>query len=270
MRIESWTFGGKSKGRRRVIIWTDDGLFAGSHHDLDRLALLRNAARRRHTLIISTAPSDPWGRRSAPRLDSWLAGLPRRLRSEIKLLQQRLEIVSVTAVTRGAPRVLVCAEDPGPKHPGCRLSLVEAVRALSLPLYILVEHQLHDGAFLRRVLPPAWRARFVEWEQRGELRYENGCGLSGISALVEFHSDDDVALMAFGLPSEIWRLLHFVVFDHDGIQPDTPAPASGDLGRVCDKSRHGGPLVPIAPTGSGALPTDSRVDEDRHRQDHRS
>jgi hypothetical protein len=218
-----------------VIVWTDDALFAGPHHDLDRLALLRNAARRRHTLIVSRSPAEPWGRRTAPIFDAWLAGLPQRLQWEIKQIQERLEIVSVTSVTRGAQRVLVCDGDPGAEHVGCRLSLDDAVRALSLPLCLLVEHQLHDGAFIRRVLPPAWRARFAEWEQRGELRYENGCGISVISALVEYHCDDERARLASGLPGEIWRLLHFIVFDHDGDSADTPGPDSGDLGRTCDK-----------------------------------
>jgi hypothetical protein len=218
-----------------VIVWTDDALFAGPHHDLERLALLRNAARRRHTLIVSKSPAEPWGRRTAPNFDAWLAGLPKRLQWEIKQIQERLEIVSVTSVTRGAQRVLVCDRDLGGAHVGCQLSLDDAVRALSLPLCLVVEHQLHDGAFIRRVLPPAWRVRFAEWERRGELRYENGCGISVISALVEYHCDDERARLAFGLPSEIWRLLHFIVFDHDGDSADIPGLDSGGLGRICNK-----------------------------------
>lgn len=217
-----------------MIVWMDDALFADSHRDLDRLALLRNAARRRHTLIVSTSPAAPWSARTAPSFDTWAAAWPDGLRSELKLIRERLSIVSVTTLTRGAKRVLVCDRDPGPEHVGCRLSLEDAVRALSLPLHVLIEHQIHDAAFLRRILPPVWRTRFAEWERRGELRYEHGGGLSVMSALVKFHCKDESARLAFGLPAEIWRLVHFIICDHDGNRPDTPGPDSGELGRTCD------------------------------------
>lgn len=216
-----------------MIVWMDDALFVGPHRDLDRLALLRNAARRRHTLIVSTSPAEPWGTRTAPNYDAWVTAMPQGLRSEVESIAERLGIVSVTAVTRGAQRVLVCDEDPGSGHLGCRLFLQDAVRALSLPLYILVEHQIHDAAFLRRALPPVWRGRFDAWERHGELRYENGGGLSVMSALIQFHCDDDNARLAFGLPAEIWRLVHFIVWDHDGDCSYTPGPSSGELGHIC-------------------------------------
>jgi len=219
-----------------VIVWMDDALFAGPHRDLDRLALLRNAARRRHTLIVSMSPAAPWHARTAPNFDAWAAAWPDGLHTEIKLIEERLAIVSVTAVTRGAKRLLVCDRDPGAEHVGCRVSLEDAVRALSLPLYILIEHQIHDAAFIRRILPPVWRARFAEWESRGELRYENGGGLPVMSDLIKFHCNDEHAKLAFGLPAEIWQLVHFIVWDHDGDSFDTPGPGSGDLGRTCDKA----------------------------------
>jgi len=222
-----------------VIVWMDDALFLGAHRDLDRLALLRNAARRRHTLIVSTSPAEHWDARTAPNYDVWVAAMPQGLRSELEAIAERLGIVSVTAVTRGAQRVLVCDRDPGPEHLGCRLSLDDAVRALSLPLHILVENQINDAAFLRRLLPPVWRARFDAWERRGQLRYENGGGLSVMSALIQFHCDDDYARLAFGLPAEIWRLVHFLVWDHDGDRSDTPGPGSAEVGRTCNAQGMG-------------------------------
>ncbi len=217
-----------------MIVWVDDALFGSPGRDMDRLALLRNAARRRHTVIISTSPAADRGLREAPRFASWAAALPDRLRLELKIVMDRIDLVSVTAVTRGARRVLVCDRDPGAEHRGCRLSLDDAVRTLALPLHMLVEHKIHDAAFLRRILPPAWRTRFAQWERRGELHYENGGGLSVIAELVRFHSDDDNARLAFGAPADIWQLLHFFLCDHDGDSPTIPGPHSAALERTCE------------------------------------
>lgn len=216
-----------------MIIWLDDALFAGPGRALDRAALLRNAARRRHTLIISTRPDAPWGARECPAYDAWIAALPAALQAEFALLRERLAIVSVTAVTLGAERLLVCERDPGPEHKGARLSIDDAVRALSLPLHVMVEHQINDAAFLRVVMPPAWRARIERWERSGELRFVHGGGLPVMAELVSFHCNDDNCRLAFGLPAALWRLTHFVVFDHDGERPEDPGRASAELGRVC-------------------------------------
>jgi hypothetical protein len=222
-----------------VIVWLDDALFATLGRDLDRLALLRNAALRRHTLIISASPDAPWGYRPRPNFDSWLDRLSERLRREVLLVRERTDRVSANAIARGAMRVLVSGRDLDETHQGCRLSLEDAVRALAQPLFILVENQINDAAFLHRIMPPLWRARFEAWERHGELRYENGGGLPVIGALVNFHCDDDNARLAFGLPAAVWRLVHFIVYDHDGKTRDCPGEQSRGLERSCDSADMG-------------------------------
>lgn len=220
-----------------MIVWMDDALFAGDiARDLDRLALLRNAALRRHTLIVSTSPDAPWSARRSSHFDAWLAALPDRLRAEVAMLRDRSDRVSVTAVVRGAARVLVSAADLSAEYSGCWLSLEDAVRAVAQPLHIIVEHQIHDAAFLRRVMPPVWRKKLEDWERRGELRYENGGGLPVMTAMVEFFCHDDNARLAFGLPAQLWRLVHFLVYDHDGDRAEAPREGSRLLEGACVKA----------------------------------
>ncbi len=225
-----------------MIVWMDDALFAGTARDVDRLALLRDAALRRHTLIVSTSPDVPWDARRSPHFDTWLAALPDRLRIEVTTLRERSDRVSVNAVVRGATRVLVSATDISAEYSGCWLSLEDAVRAVAQPLHILVEHQIHDAAFLRRIMPPVWRKQFSAWERRGELRYEHGGGLPVMTALIDFFHQNDHTRLAFGLPAELWRLVHFLVYDHDGERAEVPGPDSQRLERSCVRagmaSRH--------------------------------
>jgi hypothetical protein len=216
-----------------LILWVDDALFDGPVRDVDRLALLRNAALRRHTLIVSATPTAPWGARPTPHFDSWLGALPTRLRAEVRLLRERTNRVSANSITRGAPRLLVAEHPLEDDLLGCWLPLTDAVRAVAQPLHILVEHQINDAAFLRRAMPPAWRRRFQQWEQRGELRYENGGGLPVMAAIVEYFTNDVQARLAFGLPADVWRLVHFIVFDHDGHSRDHPGEQAGKLTRCC-------------------------------------
>ena len=85
-----------------MIVWVDDLLFERNAHDVDRIALLRNAAIRRHTLIVS---DDLWAARTnrkAPRFDSWKSSLSDRLRREVEELRERLDRVSGNSV-HGAP-----------------------------------------------------------------------------------------------------------------------------------------------------------------------
>ncbi|HID31137.1 MAG TPA: hypothetical protein EYP19_14220 [Desulfobacterales bacterium] len=97
----------------------------------------------------------------------------------------------------------------------------------------MVENQINDSVFLRRVMPPVWRKRLEAWERDGELRFVNGGGLPVMKALVEYHSDDDNARLAFGLPADVWCLVHFVVYDHDGSVDTVPGEQSHLLGDAC-------------------------------------
>lgn len=215
-----------------MIVWVDDNLFEHGARDVDLVALLRNAAMRRHTVIISTDPALPRSERTSPCFDRWRESLAPRLQTEIELLRMRLDRVSANSVTRGAARLMITPREL-PGVAGCRLNLEEAVRAVGLPLCILVENQINDAAFLRKVMPPAWRERLGEWERRGELRYENGGGAPVVAALLRFHADDKNARLFFGLPAEAWRLLHFVVFDHDGDCQQSPGDQSATIAKAC-------------------------------------
>lgn len=101
---------------------------------------------------------------------------------------------------------------------------------------LLLENQINDAAFLRRVMPPVWRKQLEAWERRGELRYEHGGGLPIMKAMVEFFCQDDHARLAFGLPAALWRLVHFLIYDHDGDRAETPGEGSSLLEGACDRA----------------------------------
>jgi hypothetical protein len=214
-----------------VIVWVDDRLFEAGAREVDRLALLRGAALRRHTLVVSTDPSAASRDRRSPGFDAWRAALPDRIRREVDLLCERLGRVTPNAVARGAGRLLV--SDRRPDAAGCWVTMEEAVRAVVLPTYVLVENAINDRAFLRRAMPPVWRDRLDAWEHAGLLRYENGGGNAVMRAIVVRHGDDGYAREAFGLPSRLWAQVHVVVYDHDGDDAGHPSTESSKLGGAC-------------------------------------
>jgi hypothetical protein len=216
-----------------VIIWVDDILFQEGARDVDRLALLRGAAVRRHTLIISTDSTAARADRCSPGFDAWTKRLQERLRSEVEMLRERLDMVSGDATARGAERLLVAGRERWTGAAGCWVTMDEAVRAVALPTYVLVENAINDRAFLRRAMPPAWRERLDTWERTGLLRYENAGGNALMRQLIDFHDVDDNARQAFGLPSKLWRLVHVVVYDHDGTASDRPGGDAQRVDRAC-------------------------------------
>lgn len=58
-----------------------------------------------------------------------------------------------------------------------------------------------------------------------------------MKALVKYYCDDQNARLAFGLPAEVWRLLHFIIYDHDGTDADSPGEHSRPLGDACQRAR---------------------------------
>lgn len=218
-----------------MIVWVDDRLFQEGARDVDRLALLRGASSRRHTLIVSARPADSRHDRHSPGFDRWTAGLPEQLRREVHVLRERLDLVSGNAAARGAKRLLVSEHTPQPAAPGCWVTMDEAVRAVILPTYILVENAINDRAFLRCAMPPLWRERLDTWERGGLLRYENGGGNSVMTLLLDFHASDENARQAFGLPTELWRLVHVIVYDHDGTSMGQPGEGARQLAEACKR-----------------------------------
>ena len=219
-----------------MIIWVDDALFAvGAARDVDRLALIRNAEKRRHTLIVSETPTAGRSARKAPNFIKWKQELQPSICREVKILMERLNLVSVNAVTRGTNRLLV-SETPK-ETPGCYLTLAESIRAVALPLYIIVENVLSDAEFLRRTMPPVWKKQLNAWERTGELVFENGGGNSVAKTIVEYFTDDKFARNTTGLPAEVWRLTHFVIYDHDGKSIDKPGDGAKTLTKTCRKAQ---------------------------------
>lgn len=159
-----------------MIIWVDDELFAGNSCSTDLLCLLRNAATRRHTLLISNDPDSVGHNGKSPHFFEWQKNLTDTLDWEVKLLREKLSRVSVNSVTRGRSKRVLVSEGTLSYHHSICLNLNDAVRAVSLPLHILVENQINDSSFLRRVMPSDWRKRITDWEKRGEIRFIQGEG----------------------------------------------------------------------------------------------
>lgn len=221
-----------------MIIWVDDHIFSNNCHDVDRIVLLRNAALRKHTLIISEHVSQEYNVRKAPHFETWAAQLPVRLNEEVRILQEIFSSISANLASHGGGVSLLVTERVNlMKRNICQLCLVDAIRAISMPLYIMVENQINDGAFLRHVLPPLWRSRIKKWEQSGELRFIQGGGNSEIARLIEFHADEIRSKLAFGLPSAIWRLTHFIIYDHDGDSEAVPGEGAANLDTLCRNTR---------------------------------
>ena len=219
-----------------MIIWVDDELFNGAKSDIDLFSLLRHAAQRRHTLVISSSPSKMWCG-TAPNFLAWQDNnLTTKLQREVLFLVERLRLISNNSVTRSKTKPIYVAENNKHTTGGCILNLEQAIRAVALPLHILVENQINDAAFLRTVMPIAWKNKLESWERSGELRYVQAGGITEMRRLLEFHREDAYAKKAFGLPSEIWILSHFLIYDHDGKDEFTVGGSTKDLEVVIRKT----------------------------------
>ena len=218
-----------------MIVWIDDEIFNGEVSSVELISFLRAAAVRRHTLLISDSLYFGWGR-NYPNYFKWLHSLSLSLQKELELIRARYEIVSSNSVSySGKVRFYISSRICLIDREICRLSLSDAIRSMSLPLHILVENQINDGRFLRSLLPPIWRERFEQWERTGELRFVQGGGNSEIARLIEYHKDDDNCRSAFGLPSKVWAMVHFVIYDHDGERIEQPGEGAKKLDRLCEK-----------------------------------
>ena len=148
-RVRSWSYAGNggatSERESFVIIWVDDQLFKpGAAPDVDRLALLRNAYHRRHTLLVSISPERPFTAPNRPSFEAWSGGLPAPLTDEVCALCETLSRVSANAVTRGARRLHVCRTPGESTDDGWQVSLPHAVRIAALPVFVLVENIVNE------------------------------------------------------------------------------------------------------------------------------
>jgi hypothetical protein len=85
-------------------------------------------------------------------------------------------------------------------------------------------------------MSPRWRRKLKQWEENGQLRYENGGGINSMKRIVDFHAQDNNARLAFGLPANLWWLTHFVIYDHDGDVVDRPSDSSRKVEKSCKKA----------------------------------
>lgn len=228
-----------------MIVWVDDALFGqAAAHDVDRLALLRGAFLRRHTLSVSSNPASFWpGSRRAEHLERWVSCLSEGVGREVRLLLEGLAKVPVNATTRGGGRVLVShrAVVRAAAGQACVIDLPTAVRVVGLPLAILVENIINDAAFLLRVMPRHWRETLLRWERDGELCFEHGGGIATMRQILERFGDHGgspeptpPSIPAEGpMPPNAWRLLRFLVFDHDGPSRAQPSGEAKRLARAC-------------------------------------
>lgn len=237
-----------------MIIWIDDVIFSGTVAKIDCLALLRLTAMRRHTVYISTDPaitSHKLTQQIAPSFFSWQKDLSANLQTEVGQLLEKVAQASANAVARAsAQRVLVSTQQWSINAPHFTIDVPTALHALAQPLFILVENQINDAAFLRTAMPPDWRTKLQKWEQNGQLRFYQGGGITEIINMIERFSQDKHALAAYGYPAQMWWHLHFIIYDHDGRSEDTPSANSRKIGQLLQeagKAGHGHRLLRCSP-----------------------
>lgn len=213
-----------------MIIWIDDAIFSGKVAQIDCLALLRQAAMRRHTVLISGDPLQCLPNATsnatvhAPHFTVWRNSLSLALQAEVELLRQRLAMVPANAVARSnMQRMLVSEQSWSLTHACCQIDVATALHALAQPLHILVENQINDGAFLRATMPADWREKLRQWEARGQLRFVQGGGITEILKFIQRYSQNQHAITEYGYPAEMWWYLHFIIYDHDGDSATKPS-----------------------------------------------
>jgi hypothetical protein len=218
-----------------VILLVDEQLFIDEAvKDVDRLALLRLAALRGHTIIHTPRPVPNAQPTQPDPVEEWCNSLRERARKEARTLLESARSIPPKAPIRGAEYVLV-SNRWRDLNGRCVLTLGESIRVIGEPLHVLVENGLRDAAFLRRVMPKDWRRKITEWESTGRIRFEHAGGISEMEAIVNFLAEGDGALGTWGMPAEAWKKLHFVVFDHDGESSGAPGDGARALDALCKK-----------------------------------
>ena len=216
-----------------MMIWMDDALFSGGRY-IDCLSVLHNAAIRGHSLTISNDPSEKIG---SPNFNEWKHSLSEKIEHEVDNILDRLKVIPSNSVDRGFSERLLITHRKFPHiNKSCFVNIDQAIRAVSLPLHILVENQINDSAFLRSVMPPSDRKKLSQWERQGQIRYIQGGGITEIRKLIAFHVNDENSRSTFGLPTDIWKLLHFIIYDHDGNANENPSSDSEKVRLICESN----------------------------------
>lgn len=200
-----------------MIVIIRDEVF-GTASPLALLAIFRLCFDERHILV-----TDPvFGIGSTPSIDYWLLALPTELRHEVMLVLEQGPVAS-SQRTNTAVRVIVGTMSESQfRGPIPLLTLTDALLVLHLPLRILVENSRHDGEFLLRIAPPLWRKSFVQALERRWLEFENGGGISELTARVRRAAVD----------AREWMRL-WVMFDSDAREPGKPSQQSQLAAEAC-------------------------------------
>jgi hypothetical protein len=204
----------------------------GASRTTDLLMFLRAAASRGHTVFIV---SDVLGHDidDTPEFAEWSSAATTEVQHEIRLMTEVLRRVSPNAVARGATVVAVPWQRDA-THFGRHvvLTLTEATRLASMPLFVLVENGLSDSAFLRRVMPPRWRNKINEWERAGYIHFENGGGISEMDRIVDYFSTGKAPDPA-GLGRAAWCAAHVFISDRDSNSDGSISSDSNRLKQTC-------------------------------------
>jgi len=205
--------------------------------DTDLISLFRAAALRGHSLFIVKDPENP-KLADESSFQLWKGKFPLELGIQLDWLAERCGLISSNAATRGAKRIAVMEDPQALKKASCvAVNVNAAVRLAALPLSILLENALSDGAFIRRTMPAAWRRKFLQWEATGVIKFEHGGGIGEMKRLVENFAqrqdDDDSSINS----SAAWKISHFLVSDRDS-QNSTGklSREAGDLSRACESA----------------------------------
>lgn len=210
--------------------WVDDALFKPTAaRTVDLLALLRSAAEGRHGLVVAT---QPFGQ-NAPAFDAWHAALRGPLQREVSELHEGLRADSESVNRAGQPVFITESKSPTPRG-ALVLNLRRGIRVLSTPFAVTLEHAVHDGQFLMRVLPPDWREVFKRWLDDGLIVFENGGG-SALPELVTYFGQAP-AKPGSGLTHEEWRRRHFFVVDRDETR-DRQGQMARELEAACKRAQ---------------------------------
>jgi hypothetical protein len=154
-----------------VIFVIEQGLFASGAEPLHLLALVRFAYEGRH--IVLTRPS--FNRAANDEVNRWA----KKLGTFVSDLIEEAFGRSLLAYQSTTCTIEAVVEERGDSfwepYP-LRLTLADAVWLAEQPLRIVVENRRNDGAFLRRLMPVARQAMFLQALARGWLRFEHGGG----------------------------------------------------------------------------------------------
>lgn len=216
-----------------MLFLISENLFSLEKNFIDLISLIKNLAERRHTALILTNSGEIDYEFSSQKYLDWLSTIHAPVQRQLNTIVEYLKIIPTSVITNGSQAILVsdtCSE----KY--ITINLRDSVRASLQPLYILVENKINDADFLRRLFPKTWRDQLIKWEERGLVRFENAGGITDMKKLITHHHNNELCLIYFGLPSAIWQLLNFIIYDHDGDTPEFPSKDSAEIHEECTKS----------------------------------